>query len=81
MDVLDFCFSHQKVSQGAAIHFDDWDCNRADPHWGERRAWSEIVAKFEMDFSDCGQYGWGSRKFLVHSYRGMKRMAGPVGAI
>lgn len=70
IDVLDFCFAHQMVSRGAAIHFDDWDCNQANPELGERRAWSETVAKFDITFSDCGQYGWGCRKFLVHSYAG-----------
>jgi hypothetical protein len=57
------------VSPGAVIHFDDWDCNRADPGLGERRAWSEAVSKFGIEYSDCGQYGWGSRKVIVHSYR------------
>jgi O-methyltransferase len=68
-DVLEGCFSRGLVSPGAAILFDDWDCNRADPGCGERRAWSEAVHKFGIEFSDCGQYGWGSRKVLVHSYQ------------
>jgi hypothetical protein len=70
-DVLEHCFAHRMVSRGAAIHFDDWDCNRADPNCGERRAWSETVEKFSILYSDCGQYGWGARKFIIHSYCGM----------
>ncbi|MBI2480931.1 MAG: class I SAM-dependent methyltransferase [Planctomycetia bacterium] len=72
IDVLDYCFAHRMVSRGAAIHFDDWDCNQADPRYGERKAWAEIVDKFAVEFSDCGQYGWSARKFIVHSYRGME---------
>jgi hypothetical protein len=72
IDVLNHCFSRHMVSRGAAIHFDDWDCNQADPRYGERKAWAEIVEQFAVEFTDCGQYGWGARKFIVHSYRGME---------
>lgn len=72
MDVLNHCFACRMVSRGAAIHFDDWDCNQADPRYGERKAWAEIVDKFAVEFSDCGQYGWGCRKFIIHSYRGIE---------
>lgn len=71
LDVLDHCFAHSMIARGAAIHFDDWDCNRADPGYGERRAWAEVVEKYGVEYSDCGQYAWGSRKFIVHSYRGI----------
>ena len=71
VDVLHHCFARQMISRGAAIHFDDWDCNQADPRFGERKAWAEIVEQFAVEYTDCGQYGWGSRKFIVHSYRGM----------
>lgn len=71
-DVLEHCFGGGVISPGAAVHFDDWDCNRADPRFGERRAWAEAVDRFAVEFSDCGQYGWGGRKFLVHAYRGVQ---------
>lgn len=69
VDVLDGCFSRQMVATGATILFDDWDCNRADPDLGERRAWRECVSKFHVEYTDCGQYGWGCRKVIVHSYQ------------
>jgi hypothetical protein len=69
-DVLNFVFTHGMVSTGAMIHFDDWNCNRADPHCGERRAWSETVSEFSVQYSDGGQYGWAGRKLIVHSYSG-----------
>ena len=68
VDVLDYCFANRTISRGAAVHFDDWDCNQADPRFGERLAWRVMVDKFAVNFTDCGQYGWGSRKFIVHSY-------------
>ena len=69
VDVLDFCFSRQMVAPAGIILFDDWDANRADPTFGERRAWSECVTKFCIEYTDCGQYGWGSRRLIVHAYQ------------
>ncbi|MBI2479306.1 MAG: hypothetical protein HYV60_11925 [Planctomycetia bacterium] len=66
------CIARHMVSRGAAIHFDDWDCNPADPRFGERKAWAEIVEHFAVEFTDCGLYGWEFRKFIMNSYRGMK---------
>jgi len=33
------------------------------------RAWSELVGRFSIAFSDVGSYGWGGRKFIVHAYQ------------
>ncbi|MBK8476483.1 MAG: class I SAM-dependent methyltransferase [Opitutaceae bacterium] len=67
-DVLDYCFSQGLVTPGAAVFFDDWNCNTARPDLGERRAWMEAVADFKIMASDCGEYGMGCHKFIVHSY-------------
>lgn len=69
MDVLEYCFSKRLIAEGAAIFFDDFNCNRASPDFGERLAWKEIVAKYSVLYSDCGEYYWAGRKFIVHSYR------------
>lgn len=69
LEVLETCFSKGFVQEGTAIFFDDWNCNRGSPAWGERRAWSEIVEKFIVKFSDEGSYSWHGKKFIVHSYR------------
>jgi|GEM_PF-518076 len=68
LEVLETCFSKGFVQEGTAIFFDDWNCNRGSPAWGERRAWSEIVEKFIVKFSDEGSYSWHGKKFIVHSY-------------
>jgi hypothetical protein len=69
VDVLHPLFSRRMISEGAAIFFDDYDTNRASPDFGQRRAWKECVGRYDIEFSDHGEYGFGSHKFIVHSYR------------
>lgn len=69
IDVLDYCFSHAMVQEGTAIFFDDYNCNRAAKSFGERKAWSEIIEKYSVDYSDSGDYAWAGKKFIVHSYK------------
>lgn len=69
IEVLDYCFSRELVQPGTAIFFDDWNCNYSCPKYGERKAWSEIVSKFSVDFSDWGWYSWHGYKLIVHSYK------------
>lgn len=71
IDALTPCFERGFVSKGAVICFDDWNCNQADPSFGERKAWAELVEKFEISASHCGDYGSMGTKFIVHSYRGL----------
>lgn len=73
MDALDPCFARGQLSKGALILFDDWNCNRADPRYGERRAWRELVEKYSIECSDGGSYSWNCQKFLVHDYDGAPR--------
>ncbi|BDA83949.1 hypothetical protein Sa4125_14910 [Aureimonas sp. SA4125] len=70
MDVLDGLFSRGMVQKGALIYFDDWNCNRADPQFGERRAWRDCVERYGIEYSDDGTYGIFARRFVVHNYRG-----------
>jgi hypothetical protein len=70
IDVLKNLFSRGLVSRGAYIYFDDWNCNRADPNLGERRAWRECVEEYGIEYSDLGIYGVFAQRFIVHSYKG-----------
>jgi O-methyltransferase len=70
IDVLRNLFSRGMVSRGGYIYFDDWNCNRADPQLGERRAWRECVEEFAIEYSDAGTYGIFAQRFVIHSYRG-----------
>jgi len=71
-EVLDYVFTYRLVAEGAALFFDDWNCNRASPDRGERKAWAQIVEKFGIEYSDGGEYGWSARKFIVHTYKAVE---------
>jgi hypothetical protein len=68
MDVLVPLFQRRMISSGAILFFDDWNCNRASPDYGERKAWAECVERFGVRYSDEGSYGVVSHKFIVHAY-------------
>jgi hypothetical protein len=69
MDALEPLFANGMVSEGAALLFDDWNCNRASRQLGERKAWEELRAKFAVDYSDEGAYGWAGHRMTVHGYQ------------
>jgi len=68
IDVLDGLFLRRNISNGAIIFFDDWNCNEGSPKFGERRAWQQVVGKYQVQFSDLGSYSWAGQRFIVHEY-------------
>lgn len=68
IEVLDYLFDNSIIQSGTSIFFDDYNCNQASPEFGERRAWNEVIKKHNVIYTDCGEYGWSGRKFIVHSY-------------
>lgn len=68
LDVLENLLVRNMIAEGAMVYFDDWDSNAANPEMGERRAWGEVVEKFQIKFSDMGPYGMGGHRFILHSY-------------
>jgi len=77
VDALGPLFARDQVADGAVILFDDWNCNRASPLYGQRKAWNELVLRHRIRFSDEGRCGIASRRFIVHGY---ERAPVPVGA-
>lgn len=71
MDALVPCFSKGFISRGAVLCFDEWNVNRSIPSHGERRAWSELVERFQIEASHSGDYAACGTKFIIHSYQGM----------
>jgi O-methyltransferase len=67
LQVLDALFGQNRIADGCIILFDDWNCNRASPLFGERRAWSECVERYHIKYSDCGSYGIAGHKFFIHT--------------
>jgi len=68
-DALDYTFSQGFIQEGTALFFDDWNFHRASESFGERKAWADLNKKFEITFSDCGEYGYDGHKFIIHGYR------------
>jgi O-methyltransferase len=69
LDALRPLFQRNQVSRGAVFLFDDWNCNAADPRFGERKAWADLTEEFCIESSDEGGYAWSGRRFIVHEYR------------
>lgn len=69
--VLENFFAKKRITPGCIILFDDWNCNFASNSFGERKAWQEMVEKYKIDYSDCGDYAIASKKLIVHTYKGM----------
>lgn len=66
VDVLNYLFANNHISDGCTLFFDNWNSNRASPKFGERKAWADAVETHGITYSDCGEYGYNSRKFIVH---------------
>src|SRR5262245_25554819 len=67
IEVLDYLFGQRLVGDGCIIFFDDWNCNRSSPRFGQRRAWLETVEKYRVNFSDGGDYAILSHRFIIHT--------------
>jgi hypothetical protein len=52
---------------GCVILFDDWNCNRASPNYGERRAFREFMQE-QNDFTSSAwfTYGYNGAAFILH---------------
>jgi O-methyltransferase len=66
--VLMHLFDNDHLSDGCALYFDDWYCNRGSPVYGQQRAWREACLKTKKDYyaSDWGPYGVVGHRFIVH---------------
>lgn len=69
MDAIDPLFAGKCIMPGCIILFDDWNAAKADPKFGQRRAWAEMVEYHGIEASDEGSYAACGHKFIVHSYR------------
>jgi len=69
IDAIGGLLSRGAISKGAVICFDDWNCGRADPDFGERRAWSELTERYAVRCSDWRSYSTMGQSFFIHDYR------------
>lgn len=68
LEVLEFLFSERRLSPGAMLFFDDWDCHHASNEHGERRAFDEVVQKYAPTLEDYGAYGHACHRFILQKY-------------
>lgn len=66
--VLDYLFTHELLSKGAILLFDDWSCNGNLPEFGQQRAWADICDKYDIQFEPRGHYGLGSYILAIRGY-------------
>ena len=66
--VLDHLLSRRLLPDGAVLLLDDYNCNRANPRFGMRRAMRECFARTDgfYDNDEFLRYGWHGRAFFVH---------------
>lgn len=68
VQVLDHLLGRRLMPDGAVLLMDDYNCNRANPRFGMRRAMRECFARTDgfYEFSEFIRYGWHGRAFFVH---------------
>lgn len=68
VEVLDHLLGRRLLPDGAVLLMDDYNCNRANPRFGMRRAMRECFARTDgfYEYSEFLRYGWHGRAFFVH---------------
>lgn len=66
-EVLDHLMAQSQLSEGALLFFDDWNCQRASPELGQRKAWGDILERYPgIAYSEAGSYGIFGNKLIFH---------------
>lgn len=63
VQVLTHLRTNDMFSDGCALYFDDWYCNRGSPNFGEQAAFSDV---YPGNVTDWGAYGVFGRRFIVN---------------
>ena len=60
------------LQDGTILMFDDWNCNRANPAFGQRRAFREFIErnKGRWEASHYLNYGFNCTAFILHDVSG-----------
>ncbi|MEE8507254.1 MAG: TylF/MycF/NovP-related O-methyltransferase [Kiloniellales bacterium] len=71
-EVLDGLARHDVLQDGTVLMFDDWNCNRANPAFGQRRAFAEFMERNGKHYtaSHSMNYGFNSAAFILHDMTG-----------
>jgi hypothetical protein len=68
IEVFDGLFAGDCLQDGTVLLFDDWNCNKANPNFGQRRALKEFLDK-QSKFSATAwyTYGYNGAAFILHA--------------
>lgn len=67
VEVLDFLERSDALQDGCVVMFDDWNCNKASPYFGERRAFREFLERQDRyTASEFFTYGFNGAAFILH---------------
>lgn len=68
--VLSTLLERDLLQDGTVVLFDDFNCNRASPDMGERRALREVLSgQTRWSADPWFSYGWHGQAYLVHERR------------
>lgn|SRR3990167_5342015 len=68
--VLTKLFKFDLIQDGTIILFDDYNCGRANPNFGERRALKEIMEENKnYEYSLFYYYGWHGAAVIIHKLK------------
>jgi O-methyltransferase len=67
VEVLEGLHRGNCLQDGTVLLFDDWNCNKANPNFGERRAFREFLES-QNDFTATPwfTYGWCGAAYIIH---------------
>ncbi|MET4426399.1 TylF/MycF/NovP-related O-methyltransferase [Bradyrhizobium sp. RT3a] len=67
IEVLEGLHRGNCLQDGTVLLFDDWNCNKANPNYGERRALREFLER-QRDFTATPwfTYGWAGAAYILH---------------
>ncbi|MDO8788022.1 MAG: TylF/MycF/NovP-related O-methyltransferase [Sulfuritalea sp.] len=67
VEVLDALLRDDVLQDGCVVMFDDWNCNKANPNFGERRAYREFMEKqSRYTASQFFTYGFNGAAYILH---------------
>ncbi len=66
-EVLAGLLKHDALQDGCVFLFDDWNCNKGSPNYGQRRAFREFLeGQSRFSASPWFTYGYNAAAFILH---------------
>jgi O-methyltransferase len=68
VEVLDYLATHDLFEDGCILLFDDWNCFKGNPNFGERRALKEFLEKHKKKYSSSffENYSHNGAAYMLH---------------